>query len=188
MACPELSSSGTGAPTAIFAETDHIPVSASRLPTVQLDGISDIQRVNALAEGPIRFGSAGLTIVYGDNGSGKTGVARILKKSCRARDPEGKILSNVFGRSETEPAKATIHYRADEESKTHDWVDGEPGDSNLSTINVFDTKCAAVQIEQPNVISYTPHIVTVFSDLATATWRVHTELEGRKTRIEAGLA
>jgi len=36
----------------------------------------------------------GLTIVYGDNGAGKTGYIRILKQACRARGQEA-ILGNV---------------------------------------------------------------------------------------------
>ena len=49
--------------------------------------------MNALKEGErLTFGKTGLTVVYGDNGSGKSGYARILKKVCRARTPKGDMI------------------------------------------------------------------------------------------------
>ena len=50
--------------------------------------------VNALAEDQTLKFAPGLTIVYGDNGAGKTGYIRILKQACRARGQE-EILGNV---------------------------------------------------------------------------------------------
>ena len=45
-----------------------------------------VRHVNALApDQRLTLHRVGLTIIYGDNGSGKSGYARILKKVCRAR-------------------------------------------------------------------------------------------------------
>jgi ABC-type multidrug transport system ATPase subunit len=61
---------------------------------ISLDSIFHHKGVNALAEDQsLKFGK-NLTVVYGDNGAGKTGYIRILKDSCRARGQE-KILGNV---------------------------------------------------------------------------------------------
>ena len=52
--------------------------------------------MTALArEQTLEFQPAGLTVIYGDNASGKSGYARILKKVCRARAAEKPILPNV---------------------------------------------------------------------------------------------
>src|SRR5699024_7877896 len=49
---------------------------------VILDRIEDVSGVNALAsESPLTFGKSGITIIYGDNGSGKSGYARILRRA-----------------------------------------------------------------------------------------------------------
>jgi hypothetical protein len=54
--------------------------------TITLLSISDVRNANRLACGQtLNFAPAGMTIVYGDNGSGKSGYARILKRACRAR-------------------------------------------------------------------------------------------------------
>ena len=53
---------------------------------VILKNIRDVQHINILAPNQsLTFRGDGLTVVYGDNGSGKSGYARILKKVCRAR-------------------------------------------------------------------------------------------------------
>ena len=54
--------------------------------------------VNALAPGQeLDFGGpTGLTVIYGDNGSGKSGYSKILKRACRSRHPQPPILHDVF--------------------------------------------------------------------------------------------
>jgi hypothetical protein len=66
---------------------EHVPDKAAEAP-VSLVSIFHHRGVNALAESQtLKFGS-GLTLVYGDNGAGKTGCIRILKTACRARARE----------------------------------------------------------------------------------------------------
>jgi hypothetical protein len=85
--------------------TNAVPLAAKDIPdpraataAVCLRAIHGIENVNALKEGErLTFDQAGLTVVYGDNGSGKSGYARILKKACRARSPKGDdILPNIY--------------------------------------------------------------------------------------------
>lgn len=183
LACPTVSSVASSLVSPVFATNDHIPTGGSELPVVHLEEVSDISRVNALSAGPVWFGSDGLTIVYGDTGAGKSGLVRILKKACRAKDPGGPLLSNVFDEPTTEPATATIKFRVDGTPKTHRWVEGEAADPALSTVHVFDAQCAAVQVEQASVISYTPSLVKIFQELAEATLRVQAELRTRRTAL-----
>ena len=125
LACPTVPSVGDVSPSPVFATDDHAPTAGSELPVVHLEKISDISRVNALAEGPVLFGSDGLTVLYGATGAGKSGLARILKKACRARDSGGKVLSNVFDEPTTEPPTATITFRVDGTSRTVGWIGQE---------------------------------------------------------------
>ena len=47
--------------------------------TLRLRSISDVEGVNALApKKPLEFGKGNITIVYGYNGSGKSGYVRLL--------------------------------------------------------------------------------------------------------------
>lgn len=63
---------------------------------VHLLAIERPEHVNALeAKEPLTFEPRGLTVVYGDNGSGKSGYARLLKRIARARHRED-VLTDVF--------------------------------------------------------------------------------------------
>jgi ABC-type transport system involved in cytochrome bd biosynthesis fused ATPase/permease subunit len=61
---------------------EQLPQVAAGDPPVRLVSIADPEHVNALASNaPLTFEVTGLTIIYGDNGSGKSGYARLLKGS-----------------------------------------------------------------------------------------------------------
>lgn len=150
-------------PIELAAEAE---LTESTPPAVRISGIDDIQRVNALASGPLNLDPEGLTVIYGGNGTGKSGLARILKKVCQARDPGGPVLPNVFEDSPREPATAKIGFVVEDEACEATWIDGTACDARLGLVNVFDSRCAAVQVEQANRISYTPRILQLFGDLA----------------------
>ncbi len=66
-----------------------------------LKGIANVQGVNRLVpEAQLKFCPAGLTVVYGRNGSGKSGFVRILRTACRTRIEKAgqlKVLADVYG-------------------------------------------------------------------------------------------
>jgi polynucleotide 5'-kinase involved in rRNA processing len=67
----------------------HLPVRSSSATNLRLVALDDIANVNRLAkDAALSFAADGLTMIYGDNGSGKSGFIRILKKACRARNDE----------------------------------------------------------------------------------------------------
>jgi hypothetical protein len=69
-------------------ESKHLPASPGAAGSVRLKEIRNVVGVNNLAPGQIlTFDPTGLTIVYGKNGTGKSGYARILKRACRSRNP-----------------------------------------------------------------------------------------------------
>ena len=173
------------APTPIPATLSHVRPSSVSMPAVCLVGLRDISRVNALAAGPIAFSPDGLTVVYGENASGKSGIARILKKACRARDPGGPIRASVFDPPTSQPASAVLTFRVNVQDLDFHWTDGAATNENLATINVFDGDCAAVQIGQANRISYTPEILLVFSKLASVCEQVAGRLRAEKAALEA---
>lgn len=74
----------SSAPAAEPLTSAHLRTDPASSPSISLVAIRDITNVNALAAGPITFAPDGLTVVYGDNASGKSGIARILKKAGRS--------------------------------------------------------------------------------------------------------
>ena len=64
-----------------------------------LISVSDVKNANQLAPNQtMPFAPQGITIVFGYNGSGKTGYGRILRQLCRSRhDNKQTVLGNVYG-------------------------------------------------------------------------------------------
>src|SRR5712692_3201516 len=177
-----------GAPLPDPATKSHIRASGASTPSVALLAVRDITYVNALASGPITFATEGLTVLYGDNASGKSGIARILKKAGRARSPGGLIRPSVFDPDPGKPASATIEFRVGTTDRSFPWVDGAPTDNELTRINVFDAGCAAVQVEESNRLAYTPEILQVFQDLAEACRAVGAKLKAEKDGLDSSRA
>ena len=72
---------------------------------VQLTSMASVFNVNALASDQIlNFDQSGLTIIYGGNGSGKSGYSRALKRACRARDQSEASSSPTMPPRCTTPA------------------------------------------------------------------------------------
>ena len=72
-----------------YLQEKHLPGNDADVTPVKINTISHKQGVNALAENQTLEFSTGLTVVYGDNASGKSGYIRIFKSGCRARGTEG---------------------------------------------------------------------------------------------------
>src|SRR5262245_17555778 len=75
---------------------DQIPAAVQATSHVALRGMSNLRYVKAIAENQhLPFGAIGMTVIYGDNGSGKSGYSRVLKRACRARDQMEPIHPNA---------------------------------------------------------------------------------------------
>lgn len=179
---PYESSNGTG-PVAVGPSKDDIRPGGEGLPAVRLKAVREIERANALGEGPIPFGETNLTVVYGGNASGKSGIARILKRACRARDPGRPILPNVFERPSGAPARATIDFVVERVEDSVDWTDGESVPEALRTVSVFDAQCAAVQVNEANRIFYNPAILQTFEELARTVTQVSDKINEEKAML-----
>ena len=85
---------------------------------VKLLSITDARNVNIIKSGQTQpFAETGITVVYGNNGSGKSGYSRILKLACQARDKDERILPNVFAATSTGTPTATLRIKQDANPK-----------------------------------------------------------------------
>ena len=154
---------------------DHVPSGTGAASAVSLDSISHHKGVNALAEGQtLKFGP-GLTIVYGDNGAGKTGYTRILKRACRARGRE-EILGNVVSGTAPPKLDVAIKYKVGADPTPHEWSGGDP-DEFVSRVSVFDTQCAAVYLNEKTDVAFLPFGLDLFDKLVKACKAVRAVLE-----------
>ncbi len=65
----------------------HLPAELADGETVNLKTLRELKNVNKIPQDQsLNFSEQGITVIYGGNGSGKSGYARVLKHACRARD------------------------------------------------------------------------------------------------------
>ena len=165
---------------------DHIPDPDAAAMAVTLRAIHGAENVNALKPGErLTFDKAGLTVVYGDNGSGKSGYARILKKACRARTPPkgDRILPNIYAKK-TGPQKAVIDFGVNGHSRSHNWTTDVPGDPLLSSVSVFDSRTANVHVNEVNDVAYTPFPMRVLERLAEACQEIRRRINAELRELE----
>lgn len=135
---------------------------------IQIVALRDLKHVNALAEDQrLSFAPAGLTIIYGDNGSGKSGYARVIKKACRARDqseplhPDARLPIEKTGK-----ASATFDVLIDGQATELEWTHGGAAPEELSSMAIFDTHCARAYLDEEGDFSYSPYGLDILGGLA----------------------
>jgi energy-coupling factor transporter ATP-binding protein EcfA2 len=159
---------------------EHVPVQTAGAP-VSLVSIFHHRGVNALAEDQtLRFGP-GLTVVYGDNGAGKTGYIRILKSACRARGPKDILGNVVSGTAPLTPVVA-IKYKVGAEPEPREWAGGGE-DEFVSRVSVFDTQCAAVYLTEKTDVAFRPFGLDLFDKLVRACKAVRAKLESEQRAL-----
>ena len=159
------------------SDAELTPISA---PTVQLVSMSKLTNVNAIiSDKPLKFCPRGLTIVFGYNGSGKTGYCRVLKRACYARDSHASnegdaILPDIRIHDENErpanEATAEFMLKVDDNDRPIIW-DGKKRIAeylNLpnSPIAVFDSSAADVYIIGNNEVPFRPYGLDIMVELA----------------------
>jgi hypothetical protein len=119
--------------------------------------------INALAvDQKLEFAKHGLTVIYGDNGSGKSGYVRVLKHACRTRDRGTAILRDVEDTGAT-PQTAEIVFARGAVEDHFAWTPGAPGHPDLPSVSIFDARSANVHVEKTNAVAYRlrrPHVIT----------------------------
>ena len=94
----------------------HLQVDRQNASPAYICSIDRVKNVNRLAkEQELKFALDAITLIYGHNGSGKSGYCRILKKFCRGTVME-TIHPDVFATGTSDPAEARIRYKLDGET------------------------------------------------------------------------
>jgi energy-coupling factor transporter ATP-binding protein EcfA2 len=156
---------------------------------LRLITLDQIANVNRLAkDAALSISPTGLTLIYGDNGSGKSGYIRVLKKACRARDDE-EILPDVFaGGKSTGSARA--RFVVEEGPTPHQpiqWLDGKPASDVLGRFAIFDSRCASVHVDGENQLEVVPHDLDCFEKLAQLCDRLRDRLKQEHSALQMQL-
>ena len=129
-------------------------------PPLRLLRIADTSNVNRLVDGQEIAFNARITVVYGENASGKTGYARVLKQVAGARSA-GRVLPDVYSSSAATPT-ATIEFALGSEFESYPWQDGAPPVVALRRACVFDAPAAPLHVDDDLQYLYTPADIALF--------------------------
>ena len=158
---------------------DQIPAPVEKTTHIELLAMKNMLHVNAIAESQrLPFSASGMTVIYGDNGSGKSGYSRVLKRACRARDqtevihPNANLPVGVAGIAEAE-----FEITVDGVAKDVHWTQGKAAPPELSSFAIFDSRCARAYLDSEDDFSYVPYGLDVFEALAKVCKQLKTATE-----------
>lgn len=163
-------------PTAPGVTAQDIPGTSETGRPVRLLGVEDVSGVNALVpEQRLAFSDSGLTIIYGDNASGKSGYARLIRQAVTARI-KTDLLGDVFAREHIDQS-ASFSYKVGDVEAT--WSLADTSSRDLSAVRYYDEECGDAYVTLASEISYRPSALTLLDHLSRVCDDVQQELARR---------
>jgi hypothetical protein len=136
---------------------------------VSLSSIRDLKHVNALLPSQdLDLGGVGLTVVYGDNASGKSGYARLIKSAVRSLHHED-VHESVF-EAQSGAQHAEINYREANKDRQASWPSEAPAE--LGAISFYDEACGDAYLEKDSELGYRPSALSLLDGLIALCDRV----------------
>lgn len=152
-------------------------------PPLSITKLSDIHGVNALVSGAVIEPNEGLTILYGENGTGKTGYSRIFKALAGSRTA-GEILGNINA-AEAEAQSANVEYQLGCEAKTLAWAGGR-GVSPFTRMSIFDSFSVTAHVDEDLDYVYVPAALALFTHVIAAIQAVSGHIDSDVSSLTGG--
>ncbi len=150
--------------------------------------LRDLQAVGSIESGQrLDFGANGLTVIFGETGSGKSSYARVLRKACRATDRTVEILPNVLTPDPgvTRAGTATMEISISDAIKALSRDVNAPAEPDLGETSFFDSDCAVVYAGGESEITYTPSSLHLFERLASFQVQIKKRVDEAIAKLEA---
>lgn len=131
---------------------------AAPVPVAILGEIGPVAGVDKLAEQqrPLKFAISGLTLIYGGNGSGKSGYCRLAKALCKPL-LAAPLRGDAFAES-TSPGSVRVRYKHEGgEAQELIWVWDQVPPPELRRISVFDSRAGKRYLEDARSIEFLPY-------------------------------
>ena len=152
-------------------------------PPLLLTRLSEVHGVNALLPGAVIEPHRGLTILYGENGTGKTGYSRIFKALANSRTAD-TILGNIEADwSEVQTAK--LEYKLGDDDQTLTWT-GDRGVAPFTRMSIFDSPAVTTHVDDDLDYVYTPASLALFNHVTAAIQAVAGQIDAAISTLGTG--
>lgn len=163
----------------------HLKAGNKFAPVTVLGSIGPLRNIDRLAaeQPPLKFAINGVTLIYGANGSGKSGYCRIAKKICHCLH-DVTLRGNVFEPASADPREVTLTFRVNgEKARTVVWDDRNPPPPELGRISVFDSDAAGLYVDAERNIEFLPFELALLTNLAEAVRTLDTRFKTEDARL-----
>ncbi|MCG6113356.1 MAG: AAA family ATPase [Paracoccus sp.] len=145
-------------------DASHLGGGSGETRRTVLAQLGPVQNIDRLASGQkLRMAPVGITLVYGENGSGKSGYTRIAKRLCRSLTAD-QLRGNVFDASDG-PMRVQVRYQIGDDAVTEiEWDPATPAPLQLRQISVFDSHNARLYVDSENRIAYLPRELAIIEN------------------------
>ena len=137
-------------------------------------GVGNLHGVNKLKTGPILNVSDGLTVVYGENGSGKSGYTRLLNNVFISRGDQ-EILHDIYS-DNPEDVAADFWFSVDETIEEYHFPEKKDA-FPFKSIRNFDAKSASDDMNKESAIDFAPSELSFFDMLLSACGEIQRKLD-----------
>ncbi|MDY3319882.1 AAA family ATPase [Riemerella anatipestifer] len=148
-----------------------------------LTKLENVEGVNALTENQTIEFSPNLTIIYGVNGSGKSGYVRLLKNVFYSKAPEN-ILPNVHIDNGHKAIDAKFTFKSSNTEIPLGFSDKD--NAEFEQFAVFDGNSVLKHLENRNEFEFRPAGLSFFADYTNAIIRVEQKLNAEIQTKQTG--
>lgn len=142
---------------------------------LSIGNISGIDNLNP--KKPLNFGEKNLVVVYGNNGSGKSGYVRILKKIC-GKPNTPNLLSNAFDEIPENRSCKVVYHAQDCIERV--WEVNSDHITDLESIDIFDSDSDKIYLNTDKELSFTPKIIGLFDEIVSICDTIKARLRSEK--------
>jgi len=152
-------------------------------PPLTLTRLSEVHGINALVSGSVIEPHEGLTILYGENGTGKTGYSRVFKALANSRTAD-TILGDIEADA-VEKQSAKLEFTLGDQAQTLAW-NGDPGVSPFTRMSIFDSPAVTTHVDEDLDYVYVPAALALFKHVTAAIQAVTGQVDTAIAELGSG--
>ena len=150
---------------------------------LSIDSIENIEQLSP--RNPLKFAENGITVIYGNNGTGKSGYTRILKKLCGK--PHGRdLIGNIYNPNDN-TGKCCLSFKNNGQIEQIEWTMNGPAIEPLRVVDIFDTDTGWSYLQDANTVSYVPPIIAFFTSFSRSHDTIRARLITEKETLQPNL-